>query len=627
MEKKDIIYKDLRLEGDPDCIYDYTNRICWEWRSDNTVCFGFFPTSLSGDYIFFFKEKEFHGSFAKEAAMKIIGYASNYIRTMFGYEFLRKSVSEVKDACMTKSYCRGRLWRMSKDSEYPSLLAFWKLPSSKDLLFISKKLNIDIDKTVVVFRDSEVSVPMSVREYINGSFWGENDGQKVSWYLDDELLDIIQKYRNADSSWASAKELGGWNTLAQRNAMIYQEDKNISSNMVNELEWNFHFGKAHNGEPYVSDNKFQMFGRDTGHFGSGTYFSTYRGIKDVDEYGDLSRNYDPHFIQVADGVYRVDFDLYKNLYRVSSKKQGDLLYTMMINLNRMYNKIVTMGKFSPKSADYGNSVNYQIIRKNALALGLKCPSYYELTRMAQSHEGVQSFSTLFMEWNGYNGVNVSGVEYYDNTTHGSVIYDLSKVGTEMEEVEPKSLYSGFREKPYNDTIAYDGYGDDISDSLNGEYITWYNKLNEMDLSHAMRVLKNYTDSGHILDYFIIKNLNDDLKKRYLMLIYAKNPQSYWGDSLIDEEIIYGRSSRYFAEMIEEYGLYYWVNYESKKKYGSILINLLEAFELNLSWGIEKDEEDVMKQQYLEKLMGYMERELTPYEEEYIKEDYFDNDED
>jgi hypothetical protein len=52
--------------------------------------------------------------------------------------------------------------------------------------------------------------------------------------------------------------------------------------MLKESEWNFHFGKEHNGEPYYSDNKFQMFGRETGHFGSGTYFSTYRDIKDID---------------------------------------------------------------------------------------------------------------------------------------------------------------------------------------------------------------------------------------------------------------------------------------------------------------------------------------------------------
>ena len=71
-----------------------------------------------------------------------------------------------------------------------------------------------------------------------------------------------------------------------------------------------------------------------------------------------------------------------------------------------------MGNFDDGShANYNNAINYQIISRNAEALNLKCPSYYKLTRMAQEHgkdkDAIQSFSTLFMELNGYNGVNVS----------------------------------------------------------------------------------------------------------------------------------------------------------------------------------------------------------------------------
>ena len=64
-----------------------------------------------------------------------------------------------------------------------------------------------------------------------------------------------------------------------------------------------------------------------------------------------------------------------------------------------------------------------------------------------------------MEWNGFNGVNVSGVEYYDNTKHGSVIYDLSKTDTEMEEISPVNLYTGSRDSAYDDTIASNGFND------------------------------------------------------------------------------------------------------------------------------------------------------------------------
>ena len=399
--------------------------------------------------------------------------------------------------------------------------------------------------------------------------------------------------------------------------------------ILKESEWNFHFGQNHDMRPYVSDNKYQMFGRETGHFGSGTYFSTYKGangVKNIDNYGDLSRNMNPNFIEIANHVYRVDFDLYKNLYRVRSKRQGDILYTMMRNLNAMYNRIVSQGHYNSRMANYDNAKYYQVIKRNSEALGLKCPSYYELIRMAQRHEGVQSFSTLFMEWNGYNGVNVSGVEYYDNTKHGSVIYDLSKTDTEMEEVRPNNLFTGFKDAPYDDTVAMNGYDDEIVNSLNGEYITWYDKLNDMPLNKALRVLKNYCDSGNILNYYTIRDLKPELVKRYLRMIFAKNPIGGWDDPVLDKFVNGDESSRY-ARLIDEYDAYYWVNYVPRSKTrSSVLTNLLSNFEQEIPWNLTVEEERKKKEEYLNKLMSYMERELTPYEQEYIREEYFNDEE-
>ena len=406
------------------------------------------------------------------------------------------------------------------------------------------------------------------------------------------------------------------------NRKVYINPKQYS--IIKESEWNFHFGSNHDMRPHVSDNKYQMGGRETGHFGSGTYFSTYRDIKDIDKYGELNSNKNPNFIEIKDHMYRVDFDFYKNLYRVRSKKQGDVLYTMLANLNHMANRIAYMGHFSSKDANYSNSRLYQEIKANADGLGLRCPSYYELTRMAQklgqNDNDIRSFSTVFMEWNGYNGVNVSGVDYYDNTKHGSVIYDLSKVNTDMEEVSPKNLFTGFDHSSYDNTIVQDFSDDPRIESLKGKYIGWYNKLNEMPLSDALRVLKNYTDSGNLLDYFKVKNLKPELIKRYLRLIFVKNPRNSWGDSLVDEEIVNGKHSNYFAELIDEYKAYYWVNYESKK--GSVLVNLLNNFSRNLDWNLSNEEENVKKEEYLGILMGYMQRDLTPWEKKFIDEDYY-----
>ena len=156
------------------------------------------------------------------------------------------------------------------------------------------------------------------------------------------------------------------------NRKVYINPKQYS--VLKESEWNLHYGGydngygggGHNMKPHMSDNKHVMVGRDTGHFGSGTYFSTY-SFSDTQSQPlrDSMNNQDPNFIQIGDNVYRVDLDLYKNLYRVRSKKQGDILYTMMKNLNMMYNKICHyMGNFEDGShANYNNAINYQIISK------------------------------------------------------------------------------------------------------------------------------------------------------------------------------------------------------------------------------------------------------------------------
>lgn len=394
--------------------------------------------------------------------------------------------------------------------------------------------------------------------------------------------------------------------------------------MLSESEWNFHVGKDHDMKPYGSDNRYRMLGRETGHFGSGTYFSTYKGSDSVKDYGDSNPNKNHNFIKIGDSVYRVDFSLYKNLYRVRNKRQGDILYTMMRNLNGFFNRVNFMGDFVPNEANYDNATRYQIIRQNAEALGLNCPSYYELTRMAQNHgkdkEAIQSFSTLFMEWNGFNGVNVSGVEYYDNTKHGSVIYDLSKTDTEMDEISPVNLYTGSRNSAYDDTIASKGFNDYTERSIRGDDLFWTDELNNMKLPKALRLLKNYTDSGKILDPYQVKKMNDELAKRYLRLIYVKRPKGYWSDP-IEDDMFGSKNCDRYIDLIDKYKAYYWVNYQCSGKWKSVLVKLLSNFSNNAIW---EDNTEELKKQYLDNLLSYMTRELTPYEKEYIDEDYFEN---
>ena len=56
----------------------------------------------------------------------------------------------------------------------------------------------------------------------------------------------------------------------------------------------------------------------------------------------------------------------------------------------------------------------------------------------------------------------------------------------------------------------------------------------------------------------------------------------------------------------------------------MLVNLLNNFSRNLDWNLNNEEENAKKEEYLGMLMGYMQRDLTPWEKEFIDEDYYGN---
>ena len=375
--------------------------------------------------------------------------------------------------------------------------------------------------------------------------------------------------------------------------------------ILKEAEWNYHYGKHDTMDPYVSDNKYQMIGRDTGHFGSGTYFSTYKGENLDAKYGDVEPD-NGEFIKIDNNVYRVNMELYKNLYRVHSKRQGDVLYTMCKNLNAMYNRITTYGDFNPSEAYYSNSGLYQEIKANADALGLKCPSYLELTRMAQRHTGSQSFSTLFMEWNGFNGVNVSGIEYYDNTLHGSVIYDLSKVSDDMKEVNTNGLFYA-DDKSSSNSVVYDPFKDSEMSALRGKGVFWPDKLQDMPFNQALRVLKNYTMSGHILHDYQIKKLDPNLRDRYLRMIVSTEA----GDEFL--------SSNDFGGIIKDSNAWWFANHRTNDKSG--LLSLLDWYYNTLDWNMSDDEIKRNMRKFIRELETKMTRPIDDEEHAYIERNY------
>jgi hypothetical protein len=73
------------------------------------------------------------------------------------------------------------------------------------------------------------------------------------------------------------------------------------------------------------------------------------------------------------------------------------------------------------------------------------------------------------------------------------------------------------------------------------------------------------------------------------------------------------------ELIENTKSYYWVNYYDERYNVSGLVKLLWNY--SPSWSLSSEEQMADKERYLEMLKGYMQRDLTPMEEEYIKEDF------
>ena len=399
---------------------------------------------------------------------------------------------------------------------------------------------------------------------------------------------------------------------------IYINEPSINK-LISEDNFNFHHssGGGEDSKPHYSENKFQINGgRGTGHFGSGTYFSTYSYNDYPSKYGNQV-NRDKRYIKIDNNLYRVDFDLYRNLFRVHSKTEGDVLFTLMKNLNFMYSKINSnFGKFDKNSATYDNSIQYQIIKKNSKALGLKCPSYMELTRMAQElgkdDDRIESFSTYFMEWNGYNGVNVSGIPFYDNTTHGSVIYDLSKVSGDIEKVDDGGRFISASGNSFANTVVRNGLEDSEADSLNGDtpqygsYLS--DKLNDMDDKHAIRILKNYTQRGIIPPISCLSNLRDSIAKRYLEYLFVKNP-TYDNYKLCDEFV----DEYSFAKLVKMVGAWYWLKYKhSDGSNTKLLINLAKCYDFdfdNPSW----DEEEDKHRKYIDFLLQHVDRNLTSME--------------
>ena len=227
------------FEGTPDVICDMDSRTSWSWDSKMAICFGFFPVSIDNTYEFLVGNKT-HGALKDIAAEKIMGKAANQIR-----ERWESYTDWIEDQCYEKAYGLGRYWKFDAP-KYPDLLAFWYTPSPELVEKVAHNLNIDPNHCVLVLSDSNKDeIDVTVQEYIDGgvydgsNFGDENIEEMIQkpFRLDSRVVDLIRSYNQPNETWQSRKEKKGWNTLAQRNATIYQEEKK-TKNTIKENDIN-----------------------------------------------------------------------------------------------------------------------------------------------------------------------------------------------------------------------------------------------------------------------------------------------------------------------------------------------------------------------------------------------------
>lgn len=214
---------------------------------------------------------------------------------------------------------------------------------------------------------------------------------------------------------------------------------------------------------YYSDSIVQMENRHTGHFGSGTYFSTFKsedaGVYEKIQQTEETPSQDNPVIQISGGIYMIDLDNY-HLYKPQNRNHAELLFNTLKKINSLasIHDIDRINLSDPATKRLIVEIGY-----NLKMLDLKSPSLKEFVNLFDSikakyrigtleHYG--SLSTRFMEYNGYNGVNVNNIPGYDNTLHGSVIYDLEKTvsGSSKEYNKYKSEFEVESEDNINDIV-------------------------------------------------------------------------------------------------------------------------------------------------------------------------------
>ena len=364
-----------------------------------------------------------------------------------------------------------------------------------------------------------------------------------------------------------------------------------------------------------TDSLIRMNRRGTGHFGSGTYLSTYKEGSDfnVDSKSvrdTLEKNYGEPLIQVSSKTYAIDLDRY-NLYKPKNTRHAEILFELLKNINDLFYAVEADTNSKRKKEyltdilDSCKKLNLEFTKEFVKKVKYEVlPSYSKNYRGGEDLEYRASISTMFMEDNGWNGVNVNNIPIFDNTRHGSVIYDMKNVVD-----APK------RTSPYIKDIFSDNTENlkDIIKKINKYRFSAANltKLSNSELNRLLKLIRYDTLSFYEYDSdfeFQIENDNIDLyqiehvKKVYPNIIFDKIKDLDFENENINSNI-YGFVIMYLDKNPNDYDKkylnylyknYYVIIFDITKNEKKILNNYLESLDYESLDKYEKSDYDELK---------------------------------
>ena len=188
---------------------------------------------------------------------------------------------------------------------------------------------------------------------------------------------------------------------------VFFADKSNESIKTNNIDnKGYHWGDLGKGRDTYHWNMTSSR-RSTGHFGTGTYFL---GSKD----GNVGS------IKNGRQLHEVDFSKY-NLFKPKNENEAYTLHEGLKALNYINNfnsdDFESLQLMLEKHGITGQKSYEAFVKAREL--------YFSDEYQNASYDSeLDSISTYFMKELGFNGIDVRGIEGFDNGTYGSVIYDL-----------------------------------------------------------------------------------------------------------------------------------------------------------------------------------------------------------